>query len=136
MGQAVVRVVSGAPALPRLFAPDEAAARRFLFTANIRNLNTRRAYARAAVMLRDAAVFDHRAQARGSAHLQFCLKCARAQFLAGLKFRRATACRAQPVLRIVSNPWITNQPCRFVRANCLRLFREREWPFLITILGA
>ncbi len=65
MGQAVVRVVSGAPALPRLFAPDEAAARRFLFTANIRNLNTRRAYARAAVMLRDAAVFDHRAQARG-----------------------------------------------------------------------
>jgi site-specific recombinase XerD len=36
--------------LPALFAPDEAAARRFIefFTANIRNSNTRRAYARAA----------------------------------------------------------------------------------------
>ena len=36
--------------LPTLFAPDEAASRRFIefFTANIRNPNTRRAYARAA----------------------------------------------------------------------------------------
>jgi site-specific recombinase XerD len=36
--------------LPALFAPDEGAARRFVefFTANIRNPNTRRAYARAA----------------------------------------------------------------------------------------
>jgi len=40
----------GAPALPRLFAPDRDAARRFIefFTANIRNPHTRRAYARAA----------------------------------------------------------------------------------------
>ena len=39
-----------AASLPRLFAPDAAAARRFIefFTANIRNPNTRRAYARAA----------------------------------------------------------------------------------------
>src|SRR5947209_11818355 len=39
------------PLLPRLFAPDKDAARRFVefFTANIRNPNTRRAYARAAV---------------------------------------------------------------------------------------
>jgi site-specific recombinase XerD len=37
--------------VPALFAPDKTAARRFveLFTANIRNPNTRRAYARAAV---------------------------------------------------------------------------------------
>jgi site-specific recombinase XerD len=36
--------------LPTLFAPDESAAKRFIefFTANIRNPNTRRAYARAA----------------------------------------------------------------------------------------
>ena len=36
-------------ALPRLFAPDAQAAKRFVefFTANIRNLNTRRAYAKA-----------------------------------------------------------------------------------------
>ena len=40
-----------APALPKLFAPDEGAARRFIefFTANERNLNTHRAYARAPV---------------------------------------------------------------------------------------
>ena len=39
-------------ALPALFAPDRDAARRFLefFTANIRNTNTRRAYARAATV--------------------------------------------------------------------------------------
>src|SRR5271167_2263201 len=51
MAQVVSRVVSGSPALPALFAPDEDAARRFIefFTANIRNPNTRRAYARAAV---------------------------------------------------------------------------------------
>ena len=51
MGKAVVKVLPGAPALPKLFAPDEDAARRFIefFTANIRNPNTRRAYARAAV---------------------------------------------------------------------------------------
>ena len=51
MAQAVVKVVSGAPSLPRLFAPDQDAARRFIefFTANIRNPNTRGAYARAAV---------------------------------------------------------------------------------------
>jgi hypothetical protein len=36
------------PMLPKLFAPDPDAARRFIefFTANIRNPNTRRAYAR------------------------------------------------------------------------------------------
>jgi hypothetical protein len=41
----------GAPALPKLFAPGKDAARRFIefFTANIRNPNTRRAYARAVV---------------------------------------------------------------------------------------
>lgn len=41
---------AGAPALPALFAPTEAASRRFVefFTANIRNPNTRKAYARAA----------------------------------------------------------------------------------------
>ena len=41
---------SHSQALPALFAPDQDAARRFLefFTANIRNPNTRRAYARAA----------------------------------------------------------------------------------------
>src|SRR6516165_1571122 len=51
MGQAVVKVLPGAPALPKLFAPDKDAARRFIefFTANIRNPNTRRAYARAAI---------------------------------------------------------------------------------------
>ncbi len=46
------RVISAAArgSLPTLFAPDEAASRRFIefFTANIRNPNTRRAYARAA----------------------------------------------------------------------------------------
>src|ERR1700724_3845474 len=49
--KAVVKVLPGAPALPRLFAPDQDAARRFFefFTANIRNPHTRRAYARAAV---------------------------------------------------------------------------------------
>jgi hypothetical protein len=48
---AVVKVLSGAPALPKLFAPDKGAARRFIefFTANIRYPNTGRAYARAAV---------------------------------------------------------------------------------------
>src|SRR5271157_5339603 len=51
MAQDVVRIASGAPVLPKLFAPDPDAARRFIefFTANIRNPNTRRAYARAAV---------------------------------------------------------------------------------------
>ena len=36
--------------LPALFAPDQAAGKRFIefFTANIRNRNTRRAYAHAA----------------------------------------------------------------------------------------
>ena len=51
MGKVVVKVLPGSPALPKLFAPDPDAARRFIefFTANIRNPNTRRAYARAAV---------------------------------------------------------------------------------------
>ncbi len=51
MVKSVVKVLPGLPALPRLFAPDPAAARRFIefFTANIRNPHTRRAYARAAV---------------------------------------------------------------------------------------
>jgi len=45
------RLVPTAGSLPRLFAPDKAASRRFIefFTANIRNANTRRAYARAAI---------------------------------------------------------------------------------------
>src|SRR6266849_5379580 len=48
MAQNIVRVVPGSVALPKLFAPDQDAARRFIefFTANIRNPNTRRAYAR------------------------------------------------------------------------------------------
>jgi site-specific recombinase XerD len=51
MAQDVVRIASGSAALPKLFAPDPDTARRFIefFTANIRNPNTRRAYARAAV---------------------------------------------------------------------------------------
>jgi site-specific recombinase XerD len=51
MAQDVVRVVSGPVVLPKLFARDKDAGRRFIefFTANIRNPNTRRAYARAAV---------------------------------------------------------------------------------------
>ena len=51
MAGAVSKVVSGSLELPALFAPDKDAARRFVefFTANIRNPNTRRAYARAAV---------------------------------------------------------------------------------------
>ena len=51
MARAVSKVISGSLELPALFAPDKEAARRFIefFTANIRNPNTRRAYARAAV---------------------------------------------------------------------------------------
>jgi len=51
MAKAVSRVVSGSLELPARFAPDRDAARRFIefFTANIRNPNTRLAYARAAV---------------------------------------------------------------------------------------
>jgi site-specific recombinase XerD len=50
MGQDVVRIPSGR-VLPKLFAPDPDAARRFIefFTAQIRNPHTRRAYTRAAV---------------------------------------------------------------------------------------
>jgi len=42
MGKAVVKVLPGTPALPKLFAPDKDAARRFIefFTANTRNPNT------------------------------------------------------------------------------------------------
>jgi site-specific recombinase XerD len=42
-------VLPPSPSCPALFAPDAAAARRFVefFTANIRNPNTRKAYARA-----------------------------------------------------------------------------------------
>ncbi len=48
LGAAIV--APGAAALPALFAPTEAARKRYIefFTANIRNPNTRRAYARAA----------------------------------------------------------------------------------------
>src|SRR5262245_51032967 len=47
MGKAVAKGFSGAPTLPKLFAPDQAAARFIeFFTANIRNPNTRCAYAR------------------------------------------------------------------------------------------
>jgi site-specific recombinase XerD len=51
MVKALVKVLPGSPTLPKLFAPDTDAARRFIefFTANIRNPNTRRAYARAAI---------------------------------------------------------------------------------------
>lgn len=52
--------------LPALYAPDPAAARRTLefFTANIRNANTRKAYARAGVL------FARWCQARGIAALK------------------------------------------------------------------
>ncbi|HLJ45459.1 MAG TPA: tyrosine-type recombinase/integrase [Bryobacteraceae bacterium] len=51
MAKALTKATPGSLALPALFAPDQDAARRFIefFTANIRNPNTRRAYARAAV---------------------------------------------------------------------------------------
>jgi site-specific recombinase XerD len=52
MAKALTVLVGGTPvSLPRLFAPDQDAARRFVefFTANIRNANTRKAYTRAAV---------------------------------------------------------------------------------------
>jgi site-specific recombinase XerD len=51
MAKDLVRAKSSSLKLPALFAPDKDAARRFIefFTANIRNPNTRRAYARAAV---------------------------------------------------------------------------------------
>lgn len=50
MKGALANIVTGMPALPALFAATPDAARRYLefFTANIRNPNTRRAYARAA----------------------------------------------------------------------------------------
>jgi site-specific recombinase XerD len=52
MAQGLVKIAKIATTenLPALFAPDPAASRRFVefFTANIRNANTRRAYARAA----------------------------------------------------------------------------------------
>jgi len=50
MTGAVTNVVPGSATLPALFAPDPAAGKRFVefFTANIRNPNTRKAYARAA----------------------------------------------------------------------------------------
>jgi integrase/recombinase XerD len=51
MAQDVVSVVSGPAVVPKLFAADAEAARRFIefFTANISNPNTQRSYARAAV---------------------------------------------------------------------------------------
>lgn len=51
MAQGVAKITSGSSTLPKLFAPDKHAARRFLefFTANVRNPNTRRAYARVAI---------------------------------------------------------------------------------------
>lgn len=50
MTRALANVISGTAALPALFAPDPDAGKRFVefFTANIRNPNTRKAYARAA----------------------------------------------------------------------------------------
>ena len=63
MAGAVSRVVSSSLQLPPLFAPDRDAAKRFVefFTANIRNPNTRRAYARAAVQFAAFLAFAHRA---------------------------------------------------------------------------
>jgi site-specific recombinase XerD len=50
MAQNLARVLPGTYDLPALFTPDAAAAKRYVefFTANIRNPNTRKAYARAA----------------------------------------------------------------------------------------
>ena len=50
MAGALTNVFPGSATLPALFAPDPAAGKRFVefFTANIRNPNTRKAYARAA----------------------------------------------------------------------------------------
>jgi site-specific recombinase XerD len=51
MAKALIKATRASVKLPALFAPDRDAAKRFIefFTANIRNPNTRRAYARAAV---------------------------------------------------------------------------------------
>jgi site-specific recombinase XerD len=51
MAKALTKATSRSIELPALFAPDRDAAKRFIefFSANIRNPNTRRAYARAAV---------------------------------------------------------------------------------------
>jgi site-specific recombinase XerD len=51
MAKALTKATPGSLELPALFAPDRGAAKRFIefFTANIRNPNTRRAYARSAV---------------------------------------------------------------------------------------
>src|SRR5271168_1983952 len=51
MAKALIKAARASLDLPALFAPDRDAAKRFIefFTANIRNPNTRRAYARAAV---------------------------------------------------------------------------------------
>jgi site-specific recombinase XerD len=51
MTRALPQVIPGSVELPALFAPDRKAGKRFVefFTANIRNPNTRKAYARAAV---------------------------------------------------------------------------------------
>ena len=56
--------------LPALFAPDKDAARRFIevFTANIKNPNTRRAYARAAV---EFAVWCEQSDLRELADIEF-----------------------------------------------------------------
>jgi site-specific recombinase XerD len=50
LAQGLVKTAAGVADLPALFAPTPDAARRYVefFTANIRNPNTRRAYARAA----------------------------------------------------------------------------------------
>jgi hypothetical protein len=51
MAQALTKAMPGSLELPTLFEPDREAAKRFIefLTANIRNPNTWRAYARAAV---------------------------------------------------------------------------------------
>jgi len=51
MAKGLIKATRASLDLPALFAPDRDAAKRFIefFTANIRNPNTRRAYARAAV---------------------------------------------------------------------------------------
>ena len=72
MSGALTNVIPGSAALPALFAPDPEAAKRFVefFTANIRNPNTRKAYARAAAdfaawceQMRPARTARHRARA-------------------------------------------------------------------------
>jgi site-specific recombinase XerD len=69
MAQDIVTISSAAPVLPKRFARDKDASRRFIefFTANIRNPNTRRAYERSAA---EFAFWCEREDLRGLASIE------------------------------------------------------------------